>query len=202
MPAHKFYGGRKTRIGTIKETGFDLGGRGHGHSERVTAKIGSKSVTLAEKRFPHAEKVLPRMQADLKARNVFVLNELRKLGLNAVPTARFAIAEGQSWSSGRQIMTDLSKGGKFRVIDYADEGRKLNPEAAKVRNIREIEEQIEKETRTAKSHGFNLMGFEWLIAVDPKTNSGKAFIADVKHTLVSPEQNSRYFEWKKKLREE
>ncbi|MFA4907970.1 MAG: hypothetical protein WC602_06875, partial [archaeon] len=177
----------------IQETGFNLGGRTAGHSERVVVGIGRRKAVLAEKKFPNRRFIL-------KPKNVFILNELRKLGLSAVPTARLAI-EGKNWSGARQIMTDLTRGGKFRVADYRClEGTDL--QVANLKNIRRIEAQIQSETGLAKKHGFLFEGREWLIVIDPKENIGKPYIVDVKNARLSDELNGKYVSWTKKIRSE
>ncbi len=193
--------GRKPAKGRINETGGDLGGRTVGWSERVVVEVKGKgrhrNAPLAEKRFPDH-------YYTFKSKNVFVLDALRKLGLSVIPTARLALRKditrpGMLERPSKQIMTDLTRGGEFKVIDYKYAGGKVTSEVTGLRNFKEIQEQIQREQKIATSHGFRFDGSEWLIVIDPKTNMGKPYIVDVKATELKEEPARKLSAWRDKL---
>ena len=195
--------GRKPTSGRVKSTGVPLGGRMSGRSERVIVEVERKGK---RKNVPLAEKVFfERLFDCYKPKNVFILNKLRKLGLNAIPTAKLAIEKTEQKISriereerARQIMTDLTRGGRFKVVDYQFEGM-IESEVRRLTNLKEIQAQIQREEQTANQHGFALKGKEWLIVIDPITKTGKPYIVDVKTVKLNQELERELIAWLKKL---
>ncbi|MBS3057631.1 MAG: hypothetical protein J4415_03305 [Candidatus Diapherotrites archaeon] len=195
LKRYKFYGGKKIHTEAIEETGQDLGGRMSGTSRRILVKFKRK------KPLPFAEKILKIESNATLMQTVFILNQLKKIGLSTIPTARIAIGKDPKTPEKRvrQIMTDLTCGGKLKVIDYAVDGHIMG-KTKELKNFEEIKKQITKENEIASEHGFKFDGNEWLIAVDPNTNMGKPYIVDTKGTQLNNRNLvKQYMEWQAQL---
>lgn len=147
-----------------------------GDSDKVhfcRVKVGRKTLFLVEKTFGMFQMLLlesyPR-----------IAGQLRKLKLSVLPTVRILKeADGAK----RLFLTDLSKGGQFKVLEYElkpSSGGGINPELKNLNNFRKIIEQIEKEEHIARENGIDLGERAWQIQVNPETNTGKPFITDLK----------------------
>ena len=105
--------------------------------------------------------------------------ELRRIGVN-VPTVRLMeLASGEY----RCFYTDLSKGGKLRVIEFKSMYGNITPEARLLSNFEAVKNEIEKQTTRARANGFSIGGRAWNIAVDPQIREGKPYVTDFKGVL-------------------
>jgi len=123
--------------------------------------------------FPMIEKTFPGYALPLLVQETSAT--LRKAGVNAVGVRLMRTTDGF-----RCFMTDISRGGKFKVLEYSDRGDKPTIEAQSVSNFDEIQQSIRMQTQRASKAGYRLDPKTWLIAVDPATNRGKAYAADLK----------------------
>lgn len=167
-----------------------LGEGKHGSVKNVKVVFGKKTLNMAEKFFNKP------IYEIFKARNVFIVNKLKGLRLSTVPAAWLAM-EGQNktYSAARHIMTDISRGGKFRIIEWCGQDLQESPGVEDLSNYREIKEKIKKETKIAQEHGITLNGREWHIAVDGKTNTGKPYIVDAKSAEVDMKVDAEFRKW-------
>ncbi|MFH1225606.1 MAG: hypothetical protein V1676_07465 [Candidatus Diapherotrites archaeon] len=169
---------------SIEQTGQDAGGGVAGRSRRVL-------VTIGRKRLPFVEKIFKAGFEGLYPRSVFILGELKKLKLSVPP--RFMLSE-----RGSIIMTDLSEGGKFKVVDYVNPGG-LNPQVHTLRNFNDIVHQMNEEGTKAAKHGFNLNAKNWLVVIDSEKNIGRPYIVDTKEVNMVSETQKKFLQWKEGL---
>lgn len=190
-----------------------VGSGGHGRSERIVVKNvhdgrRNREVAYLEKKFygDGDTQLMPKI--------VFVLNYLKKYKFPVIPIAALAKEMQHKsilahWDSLRLIMSDLTHGGKFTVVDYKSlKGTTRNSntmavnftsEVASLKNFEEIRRDIEYCEKAVSSLGFKFAGFEWLIVIDPKHNIGRPVIADVKDTVLSDELEKELKEWQNKI---
>lgn len=205
LPALQYYKlhapGRRAITGRLQRTGTSMGGGTHTTTQGALIKTSrGRTKGRAEKTFLDEP---ANITGILSSRIVFMLNKMKKLNLSVIPSARLAMLEGvpreERHKYARLIMTDLTKGGRFKVLDYRPKGEEKNWKLKGLKNREDIERQIKAEEEIAEKNGFHFRRSEWLIIVDPKTMTGRPCIVDVKFTNMNEKLEKEWRGWCRKL---
>jgi len=125
------------------------------------------------RRVPMIEKVLINQDSYYTYRRFSA--GLRRLGVRAV---RVRLIETESGT--RCFLPDLTRGGKFKVVEFEDPTGGLTQEAKGLSNFAEVSREIAEQTQRASMGGFEIQDRAWLIVVNPKTNKGVPWVVDFK----------------------
>ncbi|MCX6802590.1 MAG: hypothetical protein NT067_05790 [Candidatus Diapherotrites archaeon] len=176
MPPRLFKPLKVERVRDFTRPGFRDSQSVRTYGVRATAESRGvrRTFTLIEKEFPESYSGYPKHYFEMS-------NKLRSLGIN-VPTVR--LIPEKDGGGRRCYISDLSRGGKFKVIEWGKRNLAITEEAKEIANFGEIKRYIEEKTELAAEHNQGIDARAWMVVVDPKTNRGIPYVADFKGVLT------------------